>query len=56
METCDRVLCLDHCSILRVFPEFISTEQATDNAASAGNLAIHIQICDAINDSDSGLV
>lgn len=33
---------------------FIFTEEATDNAASAGNLALHLQICDAINDSDSG--
>ena len=30
------------------------TERATDNAASAGNLALHLEICDAINDTDSG--
>lgn len=30
------------------------TERATDNAGSAGNLALHLEICDNINDSDNG--
>ncbi|XP_064406991.1 TOM1-like protein 2 [Halichondria panicea] len=29
-------------------------ERATDNAASAGNIALHLEICDAINESDNG--
>lgn len=29
-------------------------EQATDNSASAGNIALHLQICDAVNDNDAG--
>lgn len=29
-------------------------ERATDNAASAGNLALHLEICDQINDTDNG--
>lgn len=31
-------------------------EQATDNSASAGNLALHLRICDAVNDSDTGYI
>ena len=33
---------------------FQHTERATDNAASAGNLALHLEICDQINDTDNG--
>jgi hypothetical protein len=29
-------------------------EKATDNGASAGNLALHLQICDVINETDTG--
>lgn len=28
--------------------------RATDNAASAGDLQLHLDICDAINETDSG--
>ena len=34
----------------------VLVEQATDNSASAANLALHLQICDEINNSDSGSV
>ena len=29
-------------------------ERATDNAASAGNLPLHLEVCDMINETDSG--
>ena len=29
-------------------------EQATDNSASAGNMGLHLQICDAIVAADNG--
>ena len=29
-------------------------ERATDNAASAGNLPLHLEVCDLINETDSG--
>jgi len=32
----------------------ILAEKATDNSASAGNLALQLQICDTIEGSDSG--
>lgn len=37
--------------------EFVSlcfVERATDNAASAGNLALHLEVCDLINETDNG--
>ena len=37
-----------------IMPHCIAAEQATDNAASAGNIALHMQICDAVNSSDAG--
>ena len=30
------------------------TARATDNAASAGDLQLHLDICDVINETDSG--
>ena len=27
---------------------------ATDNAASAGNLPLHLEVCDVINETDAG--
>lgn len=30
------------------------SEKSTDNAASAGNLALHLQICDIVNETDNG--
>jgi hypothetical protein len=29
-------------------------ERATDNAASAGNLTLHLEVCDVINETDTG--
>ena len=29
-------------------------ERATDNAASAGNLPLHLEVCDLVNETDSG--
>ena len=33
-----------------------AAERSTDNAASAGNIALHLQICDAVNETDNGCV
>ena len=43
-EVCDKIL----------WYLFLLQEQATDNSASAGNIALHLQICDAVNDNDAG--
>lgn len=32
----------------------LGTERATDNAASAGNLPLHLEVCDVINETDAG--
>lgn len=29
-------------------------ERATDNGASAGNLPLHLEVCDMINETDAG--
>ena len=31
-----------------------TAERATDNSASAGNLPLHLEVCDLINETDSG--
>ena len=32
----------------------VCTERATDNAASAGNISLHLEVCDLINETDTG--
>ena len=41
---------------LRDWSLFLFVERATDNAASAGNIALHLQICDVVNGTENGLV
>ena len=37
-----------------VLPVTVFAERATDNAASAGNLTLHLEVCDMINETDTG--
>ena len=43
------------CTNFECIKLFLScSEKSTDNAASAGNLALHLQICDVVNETDNG--
>ena len=42
------------CTCVHVCAFSLAVERATDNAASAGNLALHLEVCDLINETDTG--
>ena len=42
------------CTCVHVCAFSLPVERATDNAASAGNLALHLEVCDLINETDTG--
>ena len=40
--------------IMDMYARLACAERATDNAASAGNLPLHLEVCDLINETDTG--